>query len=121
MNKYFLMASILLFSTHIFAKSLDCKIFQGINENEQKLSQTSFAENDPEEESEVYEITYQEKIKAYVSYLPYQDGVDLYLELINHETPIQVETNFDLAEDAYMNLGLKLGNTKYTLACERLL
>ena len=108
----------LLVSTESYAGSLDCKISKGTNNNKISLVQTVFAKDDPEEESETYELSYDKgSVKAKVIYFPYQNGVDLILEATKEEFVAQ--TNFDMKIDGYMNLDIKVKNINYRLECLR--
>lgn len=99
------------------AGSLECSIYKN-DKNQSELIQTSFAKDDPEEESELYELSYDNNtVKATVINLPYQNGVDLYLE--SSKLGIRVNANFDQENDEDMNLDLNIDKISYTLACFR--
>lgn len=102
----------MLISTGAHAGSFDCQLAKGGYKI--KLVQTGFAENDPEEESEAYEIGF-DNIKASVNYTPYQHGLILILKATKEN--VEAETNFDLENDEYTDLSLKIRGVEYTLAC----
>lgn len=97
-----------------YAGSFHCYLGVGFNQS-QKLEQLSFAEDDPEEESEEYGLILESGVKAHVLYLPYQDG--LYLSLQKGE--VSANTNFDQESDGYANLDLKISGVKYRLFCKK--
>ena len=115
--------SILLFLAMIntaWGGTFDCSIYKGFHENETTLIQTAFAEDDEEENSEEYALLYEQSVRAYVSYLPYQNGVDLHLDSVDQSVSAnanfaQEDGNYD--DSPYMELELKLGGITYTLAC----
>ena len=112
-----LIALLFGFSNFAMAKSLDCSISKYYNKDKQKLVQTTFAEEDPEEEVEEYKLVYDKIIVADVINVPYQNGVDLTLSTIDKS--IVATANFDLAEDDYLSLDLKFLGTRYSLVCTR--
>lgn len=109
-------ASILLLALSLTSqgKSFDCYLRVGMV-SAQELAQTAFAGNDPEEESEEYQLNLVSGLKAYVLYLPYQDGLYLSLE----KAGVSVSTNFDQESDDFANLDLKIEDKKYSLYCSK--
>ena len=97
------------------AKSFNCYLRVGMV-TAGKLPQTAFAENDPEEESEEYELNLVSGLNANVLYLPYQDG--LYLSLKKGD--VSVSTIFDQESDEYANLDLEIGAQKYSIYCSKI-
>lgn len=109
--------AVLVFLFNIFAtqaKSFDCFLKVGMTAVQQ-LNQVSFAEDDPEEELEEYELTLASGVSAFVMYLPYQDGLDLYLE----KGDAKASANFDQEEDDFANLVLTVSGTRYNLYCSK--
>ena len=106
---------IFLLMNSAYAGTLDCKVYHGFLEDPVKLTQTSFAEDDPEEFSETYEVNYKE-VKAYALYLPFQDGATLFLTSLDGK--IEASSGFDYEYEEYMDIKLTFNDTKYTLVCE---
>lgn len=105
---------LIISSFTIKAKTFDCYLRVGMITAGQLL-QTSFAENDPEEESEEYELTLASGFSAYVLYLPYQDGLDLFVS----KGDFEANANFDQESDDYANLDVSLEGTDYSLFCQK--
>lgn len=112
--KFLALLILTITSLTTFAKSYDCFLTVG-TAKAQGLIQTSFAEDDPEEESEEYELSLASGIKAYVLYLPYQDGLDLYLE----KDGLSTSANFDQEGDEFAYLRLKIEDVNYRLYCSK--
>lgn len=100
------------------AGTLTCTLSKGFPGPKIELIQTGFSYEDPEEETETYELTLDKLVTASVDYAPYQDGVQLKLELL--DSGISATTNFDQETEDYMDLILNNGNgVRYILECKR--
>lgn len=101
-----------------FAGTLDCEISKGYAGAKTKLIQTAFAEEDPEEETESYEVSFNNTVLASVEYAPYQNGVDLTLKLL--KSGIKASSNYDQEIDDYMDLSMTdADGTVYLLTCTK--
>lgn len=107
---------VLLLTQSAYAGTYECKIYKNYKELI-TLVQTEFAENDPEEESEVYEMIIADGIKALAGYYPYQDGLALYLTDV--KAKIGAEAIFDKKDDEYASVTLIKGDNRYELACRK--
>lgn len=115
MKKLLLILSVLI-SSNLLAGSFECSTY--INYKKSKdLVQITFAEEDPEEEYEEYEVDVDSNTYAFVAYLPYQDG--LFLSLKDKESGISVEADFDQESDEYASITMNKKGKRYTLACTK--
>ena len=102
------------FTLNSLAETFNCTVHKNYSFS-QNLIQTTFSENDPEEDSEEYEITLQDGINAHVGYYPYQDG--LFLSLTDERSGVSAQANFDEESDIYTSVTLRKGDNRYTLSC----
>lgn len=118
MKKITTLLTMLVISSSAFAGSLRCDVSKGFKQPKSDLVQTAFAYQDPEEETESYVGSLNETVIATVEYAPYQNGINLKLELVN--TGVFAEANFDQETDDYINLSITdTDGSKYLLVCRK--
>lgn len=103
---------ITVLSLSLQAKSFDCYLYLG-SSTTIELKQISFAQDDPEEESEEYELILESGLVASVLYLPYQDGLSLSIK----KGEVLATSSFDQESDEFANLDLSFGSRRYSLSC----
>ena len=94
--------------------SLDCQLYSNLG-SVYELQRLPL-EDDPEEESELYESEILPHLKASVLYLPYQDGIYLHFTVKGERTGTQSVTA--VARDQ-VELTINFAKILYTLDCRK--